>query len=403
MTTTTKTATKKTGATKKTTTAKKPASDALLLKKNGVRANLPAMLSALEVMGVKIDAAKARPDEVISAVRAKVASNSKGKSAEELLSCNDETENEDGTGAVLRRGCGEISTDATDFCPFCGMGSAAFPVAEGADPKGGAPAPAAAKTNGAAKPNGKAATTTALAKREEEPSGDVVVPTGEALVKMTGDLDEQVGKVKTLAKDIAGNSYDLGLVIRDVHERQLWKVRVYDGKPAKSFKDFVEKELPISRALAYRLMDIVKDFTRETFLKVGATKLGLISGIDDEEARKAALNQAEAGKSARDVAREAAPHKGKSGGKGGSTKREEGERAPAPKKANEITLLAKVNGKPVLYSFRSAKTNRALAAHADDAYAAIPIGDDVVLQVALKTDRAGEKILGVTAKFVRAE
>jgi len=378
--TTTQTATKKTKAAGKPAAAKKGAKTDALVLKSGKRANVPAMLAALAALKVEIGK-DARPDEIIAATRAAVAKAAKGIPPEKMLQCDDEVK--DGEKHL---GCQEVSTEHTPFCPFCGLGDPALVELGAKWDAEHAAGTAPAKTNG--KSNGVSAA----------PATEGVL-SAEQKQTMIVQLDTAVAKINELAVDIAGNSFDLGVTIRDVHERQLWKARGHSN-----FKEFIEKELPVSRTGAYLLMDVVKDFDRDTFLKHGAHKLALISGIDDEEARRAALADADAGKSVRDIARttgRAAPNSGK--GKASAPASAARAEAPPKKKENEITLLAKVNGKANLFTWRSAKTNRPLNAHQDDAYAAIPIGDDVVLHVALKTDRTGEKILGITGRFVRTE
>src|SRR5262249_46487989 len=131
--------------------------------------------------------------------------------------------------------------------------------------------------------------------------------------------------------DIQRNSYDLGIELKRIYDEELWKARGH-----KTWKEFVEKELEIGRSMAYRLVETVSKFDRETFTKVGSTKLSLIAQIDDDEQRETALEEARQGASVRDVTRTTRS----ATGKGAPAKSSDGKASAPPKKAGEITLLA---------------------------------------------------------------
>lgn len=372
---------KKSGATKKGAAAEKglevieggkgkgakaaasTAPGAPLLKDGKTAANPEALKRALGVYGVSFKP-DATPAELLAAVRKHLGKVLKDLPDEEKVKCT----------AV----CGEVSTNDTDFCPYCGDEG----VEEGDDP-------------GAAE--AAEATAPAAAPAKAESTAIAPASTGDALAAATAKLDESIARINRLRADLAANSYDLGLEIRKIHEEELWKARGHE-----SFKDFIEKELEIGRSMAYRLIDVTKQFDRPTFEQVGSHKLALIAGIQDSEARDAALEAAKAGASTKDVERAVneakgrtpAPPKEKGGSSAGGTS------APAKKTAQDITLLTKVGSKPQLIGFRSASSGRPINHHKDDAYAELQLSDDVKQRIALKIDKEGN-IVGVTVAFVR--
>lgn len=343
---------KKAGATKKAS-----AKDEFVLRDGKTKANPEAMAKALKVYGL-VESEGGTPVEMLRSIR---------KYLDGVLPTLKEDDK-----IVCESACGEVSTSQTDFCPFCGdLGL------EGEKPAAAPSKPKREETGKVEKP--------AKAEKVEKPAK---AETGTAIAKAGAELDERVAKIQELQKDLAGNSYDLGLEILAITKAELWKARGHE-----SFKQFVEKDLSIGRSLAYKLMDIVQQFDRGTFLAVGASKLGVIATMKSEDERTEALDRAKAGASQRDLK---ASRAGSTPARSGS-----GSAAAPPKKgANEITLLAKVGGKAVLHSWRSASTARPLSKHKDDAYVEVEISPDVRQRIALKMDAEGA-ILGLTVQFVR--
>lgn len=348
-----------------------PASGAVLLRDGKTPANAEAMKKALGTYGVAFKP-DASTEELLAALRKHLTKVLKPMKDDDKVKCD----------AV----CGEVSTAETDFCPFCGD--------EGLSDE--EPAPAAAPAEAAAEAEEEQADDEGAAEAAEEkaPAAPLAPASTAANLKAkTAKLEESVARINQLRTDLAGNSYDLGQELRKIHEEELWKARGHE-----SFKEFIEKDLEISRSMAYRLIDVTKQFDRATFESVGSRKLALIAGIQDAEARDAALESAKAGASTSDVKRQVDDAKGKpaappkeSGSKGA---------APPPKKGNEITLLTKVGSKAQLVGFRSATSGRPIARHKDDAYAELQIADEVKLRMAPKVDKDGN-LVGITVAFVR--
>jgi hypothetical protein len=332
-----------TAPSKKTGATKKAAPKGLVLHNGKATADVEAMAKALAIFGMATVPKK--PAEVLMTLRQVLANKLKDLDSDAKVRCE---------------ACGEVGTDDTDFCPFCGD-------------KGDV---------GEDEPE--------VVVEEAVVEGAAPESTSAAIAAADQQLQARIERIIRLKSDISGNSYDLGLEIVAIQTEQLWKARGH-----KSFKDFVEADLGMSRALAYRLMDVTQKHSREEFMVIGSTKLALISSIKDDEEREKVLEEARQGASTRTVEARARASKGKAPAAAKAAE------AP-PKKANEITLLAKVNGKATTYGWRSASTGRPLKEHKDDSYVELELAENVRQRIALKVDREGA-ILGVTVQFLRVE
>lgn len=304
--------------------------------KNKVPANVDVMRRALGVYGIECDE-DAGPAELLVLVRGHLQPRYKTVPKEELAECSV---------------CKEVSTvNETDFCPFCGS--------EGEEDEASAETPAE--------------------------SEGVFEEIDENIQARKEDLDKAQSRIHELERDIQGNAYDIGMVIKDVDERGLWKA---SGNKYPSLAAWIDAECKFKRAYAYRLLEVVKQFDRETYLQSGASKLILISEVKDEEKRKELLDAAKKGASKRELAARA---KGK----------DKEDKKQAPKRGNEIVLLGKVNGKSTNYPFRS-DAGRVIKAYRDNAYVEVPISNDVRLRAAPQYDKAGE-LVGIAIAFVKTE
>lgn len=219
--------------------------------------------------------------------------------------------------------CGGGSPTDLDACPFCGD--------EGVDETAKDPAsekPADAKPEkAAAKPKKDA-----LAVKPAEE----LMPEGVTVEKLDTALSEFI-KVKGAG---AGAMWDIGRAAQVIYKGQLWKARITvapdaeDGTKGatkntyKSWNEFCTKELGMTPANIYNLMDVSEAFTREKAIAFGTTKLALILKAP-EEAQPALLEAAKThGK--RQLSKEVDEAK-KKAGKAGS-KRETGrKKTPAGK------------------------------------------------------------------------
>ena len=81
-------------------------------------------------------------------------------------------------------------------------------------------------------------------------------------------LSEVAAQVRVLKATIAVSLYELGQLLLDVRERELWRLA---GRA--SFLACLEEDLEISRATAYRAMDIAQHFGPEIARRYGSEKL----------------------------------------------------------------------------------------------------------------------------------
>ena len=63
------------------------------------------------------------------------------------------------------------------------------------------------------------------------------------------------------------NLWDLGTSLCRVHDKKLYQISGYN------FDEYLAKEVKIGRSTAYRLMELARNFSRETAIKFGQTKL----------------------------------------------------------------------------------------------------------------------------------
>lgn len=305
--------------------------------------------------------------------------------------------------------CGEVGTEDTEACAFCGdAGSEDDEVVDpddedeptseaavepekapepAAEPEPAAPAPAA---KGKAKGKGVLSLVPTPKTETEANKPAESVSVDDALAAKSAELDAVVERIKSFAKSAVANAYDIGIEIKRVHDGELWKAHGHD-----TFKAWLDAEIPMSRSSAYRLLEIVKSYDRETYAQVGVKKLALIANSEDPDARSEALDAAKAGATTRTV-RDIVETEGDDEGK----RKREPESGEKPKRTREpaVTLLAKVDAAPKTYPFRSAKTSKVVKTIDADSYVEVPIGDGVVQRIAIKYD--GEKIAGLTVVFV---
>lgn len=241
---------------------------------------------------------------------------------------------------------------------------------------------------------------------EDEGSDETAVTDPvEAAMKDTRTLAECEAAIKSSQTNMVSSGYDMGVAIREVQKRELWKEKY------KNFREWIEG-FGVSPGLAYGLIDLVGKFNREDFVKVGQTKLMIVARADSGD-REALLNDAKAGTSKRDLQAKAKEKKNKKT-KGKETKPETRGRKRAehsgdrPKDEDKITLLAKVGGRSKAYPFKDKKTGKEISAWTSDAYCEIKISDDVSMLIGLKTKTnkkadAGYDITGFVVSYKRVE
>jgi hypothetical protein len=125
-------------------------------------------------------------------------------------------------GATLLRCdlCGGVSTDAMDSCPYCGDGGTKNPV------------PITNKING---------------------------PVEDLKIYDEGDLDRLIDRMwREIQRQ--GNVRNIGLILQNIRERKLWKLRLTRKGKQKycRYRDWLLQETPFLRATAMRMIRIAK-------------------------------------------------------------------------------------------------------------------------------------------------
>jgi len=242
--------------------------------------------------------------------------------------------------------CGGRSTEDLDKCPYCGTGDdepapsaqpekkeesmsskksaekpekaekpAKAPKVEKAEEKHAKAAEKAEKpakaANAEEKPKAEEKPSKKAPKAEEKPEVVQAIVEGKPAAtsvekRSERDLNTAVEQVQILKAKGAVTLWELGAKIKEIHDKQLYKLRTDDaGKPRyKGFESFVNNELGMSASNAYELMDVSAKFTEQQVKTFGTSKLGLLLKAP-EESRAEILDKVEKNKlSANEVRQE---------------------------------------------------------------------------------------------------
>jgi len=210
------------------------------------------------------------------------------------------------------------------------------------------------------------------------------------------DLDEVVARLRGLMADLAAASWKLGLGIRVIKTKQLWKQRrKADGSPAyTAFEQFCVAELEMSHGCAYELMDLASHYDEQQVRRFGKEKLILLLRVP--EADKPAVRRAiEGGASKRVVQRLLREAKATSGDPRAA--RTTG-RKQMPVGRNqrdrgglrvEVTLDTEMTGYFVTRATMNDERPSPAMSIADDPVAVVKISDRVSLMISLRYDDEG--------------
>lgn len=366
----------------------------MLLKDNKTRPDPKSMRAAAKQLGVKApkQTGAEADKELLGLIRIELAKRMKGLKEEDTIVCTV---------------CEELSTEDTQFCPYCGD--------KGKDPPGpievvdSIPAGAKRVTPVPSKPSSKPAARVSsappkpssappkpssappargvgIAKTPVPVAGDVSA----ALATRARDLDARISRIHELKNSAVALSYDIGLELKEIRDQQLFKARGH-----LSFKDFAQKELPFTRVSALQLISICDKWSREDFASIGFAKLRLLSAVPDKEQKEELVEAAKQGATRADLRERIAA--GTPGSK----------RPPAPEKGEKITLLGKIGARNQSVKFHDADTGEVIESagvfksYNTQAYGELEISEGVFVRIGLRVTGKSE-LEGLSVRFVRA-
>jgi len=149
--------------------------------------------------------------------------------------------------------CGYEAEETFDPCPYCGT--------DLGDPKEAKPKTKKPKTK---KPKTKKPKT-------KKPKKKAVKAIAKPDPKAIADCDERIAKIKSFKKNIAEEAYSIGVEIKEIHDKNLWK-----AKGHKSFNAFCVAELDYTRVMAYKYMAMA-GFKKEDAVLLGPSKADMIT------------------------------------------------------------------------------------------------------------------------------
>ena len=373
-------------------------SKALILANGKTKANVAKMREAAELLGVDVPTTRGpkADQELLGNLRVEVGKRLAELDIQEHIGCEK---------------CGEVATSHTDFCPYCG---------DAGQEVGVPPAPAEVdepdeetpdeSDDDAGEESDKPEDEPEEESDEEESDEDSDEPSvgiaakaaplaknvNTAMVAQALELDQKVAEIVELRKSAVGLTYDIGLVCKDIRDRQLFKARGY-----KSFTKFAETELPFTRESALQMVAIVEKHNRGEFEKIGYAKMRLIAAVNDNGLKEELMEAAKKGAPTREIAARA-------NGSSLPVPKKTERATPAPEKGERITLLGKIGAKSQVVKFRSADGSSCPAAGTfnakslvSNAYGELEISDGVFIHVGLRLSAQNE-LVGLTVRFVRS-
>lgn len=233
------------------------------------------------------------------------------------------------------------------------------------------------------------------------PSGGAIVKNVDAaLTEQSQELDAAIARIVKAKREFVGLHYSVGVELRGIRDKQLFKARGYS-----SFKAFAEKELPIARESALQLIALVEKYSREDYDQIGYTKLRTLSAVTDTVAKEEILEAARKGASTSEVKRKVEEQKVKLAASGGKAAKEKA----APEKGPRITLLGSIGARAQIVRFNDADTGEQVdsvgvfsaKALKKNVYGEFEISDGVYVRIGIRVTAKNE-LEGLTLRFVRA-
>jgi hypothetical protein len=313
--------------------------------------------------------------------------------------------------------CGGASPTSLDACPFCGDSG----ITEGGEvdeEEGDDEETPAAADPPVTKPEPKKEVTKkdALVKKDAPPME--LMPAGVTVEKLDIALSDFV-KAKSSG---AAAMWDLGKAAKNIYDGQLWKARIDESKAEdgtvtrkntyKSWNEFCNKELGMTPANVFNLMDVANAFTREKVAEFGTTKLKLVLGAP-EEAQPALLEAAKThGKRALaakvdEANKKAGGKKGKKVGRSGKKLTGAAGKKTRFKKNDAITIAALVEKKLTIQLFSKPEKGAELTVRASK-LEEMPVGfreldNKVNMLLSIKFDTTGKLVANVVFKPIEQD
>lgn len=319
--------------------------------------------------------------------------------------------------------CGEIATDDTVFCPYCGdEGSVSEEEAkrvdttasDGDDEDEAESGPDEEESEGdddsdedeEAEDGDEEVSDEEVAEVVDEGVGiakgaKITSSVRAGLKGMERELEAAIGRIVELKKSAVGLSYDIGLECRQIRDKQLFKARGYA-----SFKDFAKSELPFTRESALQLIAIVEKHSREDYATIGYAKLRVIAAVGDEDVKEELITAARKGATTKELSERASAANGTVTPPAPESSRK---KAPDAEKGERITLIGKIGAKKQVVEFHNSASGEVLKnvgmfqkkGFVPSAYAELEVAPGVFVRVGLRVG-ANYELEGLTIRFVRA-
>lgn len=217
-------------------------------------------------------------------------------------------------------------------------------------------------------------------------------------------LETEKRIITEASRDIRRKAYELGKSLKRVFDGELWRGEGHSG-----FNKFLAS-IDVDSSMAYKLMQVVTEFSESQVLEVGWTKLSIVARLPAGEQREQATERARASSRSQleaEVRGEpVAPPPKERDVKDAPVALDplnDGFVKGRPRKQDqEITLLTKVGGKAESHHFIDCNTGKQVNKWHEDTFGEIRISDNVSLFIALRAGNNGA-IKGFTTAFRRVE
>jgi hypothetical protein len=232
-----------------------------------------AALHYAKAHGIEVDG-ESTNKEIVAAIREFVEGELRGRREDDKWRCpvKDDDDNP-------LPGCDSYILDDDTYCWFCGFdvsedGTGGFDkVAEAA----GDPEPVDEPDEDDEEEHEEGADEDEEEDEEEDDGG------------MT--LEQRTARIRELDGNTGVSAWDIGWEIHRVHVKEQWM----EGRKFKTFEEYCNKALGMSRNMAYGYMRVIKTFTRDEITGVGVFNLLQLAKVTDKKEAKKLLKAAAKG------------------------------------------------------------------------------------------------------------